>query len=264
MRYDMARLVRDARGYEDRFGKEPKRARKHRNQPDERPNREGNGPRRGGVGGVRFSVLRRWLRKQVGRPWNDVHSEAKGAIDDRQIFDYIIGMVTRSEIKMIDGWPHYLPTHRWGRGADPWYDLRHGELYVDGDGMLRMTPEGGQSPSEKRWRDRCEGPRIIKLDALTVAARVEGVWFKAELVEVPTHEAWLPLYGTTGTYAVRREDAFEDALCKKIGTFKGNLVSTRPSSYERACLYGSGDLYAKSIRTMSKKEIKQRIPEDKR
>lgn len=268
MRRDMAHLLRDTHGYEDRWGPEPKRARKHRNQPDERPNKEGNGKRRGRVCGIKYSVLQRWLRSQVGRPWDDVHSDARATLDD-EMFEQVLYHVERREVRMIDGWPHRIPLYYRNRRElekGRWADLRRGELYVDGQGFLRMAPMEGMSPSERRCRQRWQGPEIIMLDKLTAAAKVDGTWFKADLEPVQTYEERVPGYRTSHSYVVKREMSFRDVLWDRLREFgpESFMKGPTPSFWERKRMYGDGTLYASRLRTMSKKEIKQRIPEDKR
>ena len=69
---------------------------------------------------------KRWLRKQVGRPWDEVYSDLKRAFDPRTtagrhlVYDHMLTWVHRAGIE----------DRRWWRT----------ECTVDNDGILRESP----------------------------------------------------------------------------------------------------------------------------
>ena len=76
-----------------------------------------------------ITPLRRWLRKAVGRGWNDVHSEICRSLDrrstvQRHVLVHVDGYVNR-HVLMINGVPHMR------MGLRPPIELWDGRLFVD-------------------------------------------------------------------------------------------------------------------------------------
>jgi hypothetical protein len=215
--------------------------------------------------GEYLSPLYRWLAKQVGRRWDDVYSEVTqtlvgGYTNLEHIKSHIFDRVETGEVRIIDGWPHRLIGFRFGTRGHPWIEMRRYEMYVDDRGVLRGMP-AGKTPHEKR-RDR-NRPSIIMLDAVTAAAKINGTWFAADLTPRPTVvQSWIDRHGKVHTY--ERPGPVLDALLFRLNRKKvnGHWVDTRSwNDPPHWAPYDTDKLYAASIRTMSKKEIKQRIPE---
>ncbi len=79
--------------------------------------------------GEHLAPLRRWLRKAVGRGWNDVHSEICRSLDrrstvQRHVLIHVDGYVNR-HVLMINGVPHMR------MGLRPPIELWDGRLFVD-------------------------------------------------------------------------------------------------------------------------------------
>jgi hypothetical protein len=77
-----------------------------------------------------WNPMQRFLRKQVGRPWNDVYSEICTHLDHRSRQDSnvlkSIGWTVAQDIMMHDGKPYQV---RWGR-RDSWWRYPYSGLYV--------------------------------------------------------------------------------------------------------------------------------------
>jgi hypothetical protein len=88
---------------------------------------------------------KRWLRKQAGRPWDEVYSDLKRSFDPRTtagrhlVYDHMLHWVDRGEVL------------RW----------RRPELTVDNDGILRESPLTRRQHSES-WRVYRERQRALR------------------------------------------------------------------------------------------------------
>ena len=88
---------------------------------------------------------KRWLRKQAGRPWNEVYSDLKRSFDPRTtagrhlVYDHMLHWVDRGE------------TLRW----------RRPELTVDSDGILRESPSA-RRPRSEHWCEYRERQRALE------------------------------------------------------------------------------------------------------
>lgn len=232
--------------------------------------------RNGGRGlGENLSPLYRWVAKQANRPWDKVYSEMTSALGGgytnmEHIKSHIFDRVVTDEVRIIDGWPHRRPT--WFRRDDSWVEMRRYEMYVDGNGILRAMPQR-KPPSEIQRADENKRPEVVMLDGLTAAAKVDGVWFKAELVHVPIVEERVLDYSRSNpyrnpehlVYRMRKSEGhFTDALWRKLRGKPKTEYNFHPNEWMRERIYGNRWLYAPKLRTMSKKEIRQRIPEELR
>ena len=225
--------------------------------------------------GEYLSPLYRWVAKQVGRRWDDIYSEINqtlrgGYTNLEHIKSHVFDRVKTGQIKLIDRWPHYMSDYGWGRD-DPWLPLREEQMYVDERGVLRNPPDRKWHPSNRREKRQ---PVIIMLDGMTAAAKINGVWFASDLSVIPEHEAKVIDYMRCSPYrdperivykTIKVKDRVSDALIELLHRkrLNGRWVYEQPELDFRAP-YDTRNIYAPSIRTMSKKEIKQRIPADKR
>jgi hypothetical protein len=163
--------------------------------------------------------LRRYLRSQVGRPWNSVHSEIcqhvrPDSVVQQHILTHVWGYVA-FEVIIRDGVPCSGAARRFGRPLEP------GDLYVcPQTGFLRTA----RAPRRKQIR------RHFSADATVQYHLVLGVWHEVRLQNLPPdfEECW-------------------DALLKR-----------RIDTSQRAVLqktYGMA-AYALSARELSKREVK--------
>ena len=122
--------------------------------------------------------LVRFLKKNCGRPWDEVYSEIcenmdrRGIVQDH-IFQHLFDYVELNPI-FKDGKPH-----RTGYGG--LYPLYKSDwtFYVDEDGALR-EPEDKRPP----WDDNKVNPNIIKTkdsSVFIIRRGSDGTWFRASL-----------------------------------------------------------------------------------
>lgn len=177
-----------------------------------------------------LAPLRRYLRAQVGRPWNKVFSEICAGIDGRNtvqqhirqhIDDFIATKVELRDEKLID----LARQFRYG-----WHDgtLRQ-ELYVDPrSGLIRINKR------YRAWRrDRIEKAKRVRaeidarrrtLDKDTQLHLLDGIWFQVTV-------GVLPLERT-------RESVFHrNEICLQCA----DRVRHRQSKIEGPCPSGSSD-----------------------
>jgi hypothetical protein len=112
--------------------------------------------------------LRACLRKQVGRPWNDVYSELSAVLDKRSISGQHIWTHVFQEVE----------THAIVLKGRCFHRLRFGMfvpvvgLFVDPvTGILRY--ERDRRPHYRAKVD----PNIVKIDPLHELERIEGIWY---------------------------------------------------------------------------------------
>ena len=88
-------------------------------------------------------LIRKWLKKQVGRPWNDVYSEisqlTKGKPHIKKDFTWEVD----TNIRMINKKPYVAG---WRAGGKDWYALTSTEDYPafyvhPDDGLLKIAPK---------------------------------------------------------------------------------------------------------------------------
>ena len=145
---------------------------------DSLPERQGMKKRVRGWGaefGDRINPLRRWLHKNVGRPWDKVFSEFCEFADSRNIR----GRHLHEHLWMeVDTWNEReaLLGSRWRRASG---------FYIDKKGFLRGTLEWRKSQREpNRDPDKCQiGERRFE--------RINNCWFEAWYVqEERPHKRW--------------------------------------------------------------------------
>jgi len=122
----------------------------------------------------KLGAPRRWLARQVGRPWDNVHAEIFTRFDPRTlagrhiIFDHLLQEV---RIHPVDP--------RWFRGRP--------ELYVDRQGILRQRAAVKRSP----WRSH-QLPESVRewANGRRVAAEGQALFWLEEASACETCHAW--------------------------------------------------------------------------
>lgn len=132
--------------------------------------------------GENFPPLVGFLRKNVGRKWDDVYSELcaslKGggtviAHTKLHLFrDFLI-----EKPYWIDGKPHNTPEWSW-KGPTP---LSADQPYVDQKGFLRITPQNKKRPRNTYW----DVDNRVIVDKNKQYRKVNGVWFEILLKKLP-------------------------------------------------------------------------------
>lgn len=137
-----------------------------------------------------LSPLRRYLRANVGRPWNKVYSEIREHLDERSItgrhlFEHLRWEVTLDGVEGDDGKVYHAT--RW-----PWGDDRVRGLYVHPrTGLLCWTPP--LSARERReWAAPAEATRVPVTETSSYV-RIAGIWYYAEYEVVPPPRGRVPV-----------------------------------------------------------------------
>lgn len=201
-----------------------------------------------------LAPLRRYLRAQVGRPWNKVFSEICAAIDRRNTVQQHIHQHVRdfiaTDVEVRDGRLVDLADFR-GYGAR---GALFQELYVDpNSGLIRLN-KGYRSwrrgAAERRRREQAEvDARRRVVDERTLLLRIDDVWFRVVVDVLPEVRVV-----ETSVDGKRREHATAESRYDVVLRQTTSRVMRADS--ERYELYGSRDLYAVSKRQLSKRELK--------
>jgi hypothetical protein len=264
MRNDMPKIIiKGFRYLDDLDNKEARKKPKNSRDRVNFPNKVPTSLSRRNRPGLKRAPLVRWLEKQVGRPWNVIYSEFCESFQDRhakteKVRSLLRYYVHSDGVEIRDGWPYVIGSY----GSDL-QELRKEHFYVDKGGILRRPPQDKKSPRQKAHEARRALAPIL-LDPLTAAIKIDSEWFIADLEQVPVKE--LLVKEDSYSYKSKQELEFSDALWKKVygPLIKNGIIARTPEWWERKKFYNNAWLYAPKIRPMTKREIKQRIPEDVR
>jgi hypothetical protein len=197
-----------------------------------------------------LAPLKRYLAAQVGRPWDKVFSEICAGIDRRNTVQQHIHLHIEDFVELrvydIDGVLHFKS---W-RGREPLESYWAPEFYVDPvNGLLRSNKgriKARREYDRQRRADisaarqgRREDRRIV--DANTQLHRIDGVWYRIDLATINDQSIY-----ERKVDALRRLELHK---CPRVSSLKGV-----PSSLE---LYDDADLYARSKRQLSARELRQ-------
>ncbi|UOF15694.1 hypothetical protein IEQ11_03215 [Lysobacter capsici] len=138
--------------------------------------------------------LQRYLQGQVGRRWDFVYSELCARVDRRNTVQQHIHLHLEDFVAMqvfdIKGTRYVM--QNW-RGLQPLAEARH-ELYVDPDNGCLMRNEAAIRLKIERHREHRLAvharqaewePGVRKLDATTQLRRIDGIWYRIELMPMP-------------------------------------------------------------------------------
>ncbi|MFS2166478.1 hypothetical protein [Variovorax sp. Varisp62] len=207
-----------------------------------------------------LAPLKRWLHKQVHRPWDKVYSELCSGIDRRStvqahIFEHIDDFVERDTV-MRDG-EVLVRAAWWGRGDRvPLEEASRVELFVHPvTGILlpnRRIAQARQRERDERYGQRGKKPELsfVVIDELTQWHRVDGYWYEITLAPTPPMKA-------PGVWD-KRFDVLRRCFVKTISTWG------RPA-FGDSCnqrMYGRSDVYAATKRQLGRKEIRARLGEE--
>jgi hypothetical protein len=183
MREDMAKVIVERPRIVDY------RSRKGRARPlDELPKQLGMRRSQRERGGYKMlnenlNPLRRYLERQVGRPWDMVYSEIAARLRadntvQQHVRDHLGDFVAIRPRRGV------LPSYRWGDGL--WYEA----LYVDArDGILKRTDRLPEVRKRREERKRAK-PDVerIELSATRALHRIDGIWYEVVLAPLPKPE----------------------------------------------------------------------------
>jgi hypothetical protein len=201
-----------------------------------------------------LSPLRRYLRAQVGRPWNKVYGEIAAGIDRRNtvqqhvyqhIDDFIAIQVKLDGDRLVD-------LRRLHRGDAALMQ----ELYVDPrSGVIRVNKayrswRRDYIKSKRARQAEIEACRRI-LDDRTQLHLLDGCWFRVEIA---------PLPGERCVELVKRGKRVRKLVADPCFDVVLKRMTSRLRYEDRdqcAKLYGSQGVYAKSKRQLASKEIRR-------
>ena len=204
--------------------------------------------------------LERYLRAQVGRPWNKVHGEISAGIDRRNtvqlhIFahldDMIATQVARREGRLTDLKRPWLS----------WYDRRDLKqpLYVDPDsGIIRVNKQRGGWKLERLEREANEAAEVATRRKPLGGERwlmlIDHQWYEVQLAPLP------PIY--------RVQKEIEGRLCRSRTSdrvydvvLRCAVQRERPDHVGRQTyFYGKArnGLYAREVYAVSKRQLSRR------
>jgi hypothetical protein len=139
-----------------------------------------------------LNPLKRYLRSQLGRPWDDVYSDISATLSPdhtvkQHVREHLDDFVARRIFVRPDGvWLNGSDRRFWGNRAEPWRQ----PFYVDPyDGILKDSSlywaKVGFDP--KAWRPReVADPNIRLLDKARELRCIDGIWY--ELIFVHERE----------------------------------------------------------------------------
>ncbi len=199
-----------------------------------------------------LNPLQRYLRSQVGRPWNKVYSEIAQNIDRRST-------VQQHIYQHIDD---FIAIHVELRESGRLVDLTH-HLYSDGNvtqelyvdprtGLIRVNKN--YRSWRRRWKEREQSKqaeidsRRRVLDAETQLLQLAGEWFEVKVAPLPRESVTI-LFVNGQKKGSRNPEARFDAVLKRT-------ISGLDERDERIKLYGSDTLYAVSKRQLSWRELR--------
>lgn len=196
-----------------------------------------------------LAPLKRYLEKQVGRPWNKVWSEVCENLKpsntvQQHVRDHIPDFVAiKTSLKDGEVWVH-------GRYGDPTpLKTAYVKLYVD--------PKSGLIRRNKHfpgWKNLYRDARAARVRANAERRRIvsetkqlhlldDGGWWEVTLAEIPLIVKEMET--RDGVHRVTQEKAVQDVVHR-----------ARLSVFSREDLYGRPRVYAKAKRQLSKKEMR--------
>jgi hypothetical protein len=139
-----------------------------------------------------LTPLRRYLERQVGRPWNKVYSEIAahlraGSAVQQHVRDHLRDFVAVKPRRVTLSW------YSGDRGRERANCLWHQPLYVDPvTGLLCRTD---RLPEVKARRRRAEQRPSVPVDRVALAEDrelrlIRGIWYEVQFVPLPAPEYW--------------------------------------------------------------------------
>lgn len=213
-----------------------------------------------------LNPLKRFLHKNVGRPWDKVYSEICSRISSnspvqqhilQHVFDFVEGQAV-----LMDGKVMVLnPYGGWEEINDG--GSRH-ELYVDSvTGILRKAKTTRYKQNRAKWKSwKQTNPDVMTCNNSpydrkqpSQFRKVNGIWYYVELRPIPE----VPFH-TIGYFDGKPINVKTKAGSIMDVVLRESLYScARFGPYHRDYLwstYGRSDVYAHSIKQASKKELK--------
>lgn len=183
-----------------------------------------------------LAPLRRYLLRQVGRPWDRVHAEISAHLRltsavQRHVFEHLEDMVVQ-HVVIVDRRP------LWRRDLQPvlashW---RHICYVCPNTGLLRAAPTR-PTPLAVAQRDR------VVIDEGAQLQRLAGVWYHLTMLPIPH-------------LMQDRGDAFDVVLRARLDHFDAWALMRRLEHQ-----HGARGIYATDKRQAGKRELSRLLPE---
>jgi hypothetical protein len=135
--------------------------------------------------------LVRYLRKNVGRKWDDVYSEIKETCPSSgskniNVDEYLWWYVER-HAQFIDGKVYESPKHSYKRQLSPLTDSgRDNSFYIDQKGFLRRPPkvESWSRRYRRQKEEKRKNGNVRELNGVWYV-RKKGIWYETKTVPLP-------------------------------------------------------------------------------
>jgi hypothetical protein len=209
-----------------------------------------------------LAPLKRWLHKQVHRPWDKVYAELCSGIDRRStvqahIFEHIDQFVERGAV-MRDG-QVWVNSPRWRGGRRvPLCKAAHVELFVHPvTGIVlpnRRLREARQAQQEAYRVARAGWPTDKKrhtvfhvIDEFTQWHRIDGCWFEVTIAPLPE---------------LRRtvlDVTYYDVLRRCPVSRRGGCEKPAFGSPDHREMYGRDHVYAAAMCKLSLQRVRERF-----
>jgi hypothetical protein len=212
-----------------------------------------------------LAPLKRYLEKQVNRPWDKVHSEIRAAIDARstvkqhvlQHLDDFVAIQARWE---EDGKGGHVTVRRghWTNGHVR-LEESSTELFVHPltGILLRNRRYTSWQEGKKQERRAAEQEKLAvrrDVSARVQLHRIDGVWYEVVLDELPAaREVTSEMNGTVKKEIV--QDSRWDVMRKAWVARESAQRLAPPGSNQD--FYGRAELYARSKRQLGSRELKR-------
>ncbi len=206
-----------------------------------------------------LAPLRRFLEKQVNRPWDKVYADIRAQIDGRSTVQQHILQHIDNFVAVQTVWDDatgevMLKARSWTGSLEYLRDTRIG-LYVDPrTGILRKNRHYISYANQRRKQLLAEKQeslqRLRVLDANTQLHKIDGLWYRIELADIPPPHIVIDEDGSQNTV----NDTVWDVVCKAWVS----RMTEHPLARAYACAKQGIPLrYAKSKRQLSAKEMKE-------
>lgn len=133
-----------------------------------------------------WKYMHKYLKAQVGRPWNDVWADIAATHDVRNYGEAQFREAAKDEVYFD---VYLTEDGMFDRKGGRLYSYRRDTFYVDEDGILKALPQ------DKRYRYTPPESKIVRLNGLEYY-KYDGIWY--EVVSRPLKEIrsikldWLP------------------------------------------------------------------------
>lgn len=220
-----------------------------------------------------LAPLKRYLHRQINRPWNKVYSEICAAIDSRTTVQQHILLHLENFVELHARWVPgdednktrkggHVIVREWGwRGNYAPLDQSSCELYVHPwTGILlhnrhRKSRKSHREEVRANWAETdTEVRRVLSQDVQL--HRIDGIWYRLELAMLAPPQHVVSDQG--GTQKVRTIYPSCWDAARKVAVSREHAHARTPNGLPgNNTMYGDGNLYARSKRQLNSREMLQ-------